>query len=48
MDILQSYHYNILKHVATKYVRDFYHKIYWDQRMIAIKGPRGVGKRPYC
>ena len=44
MDVLQSYHDNMLRHVNVDFVRELYHKINWEQRMLAIKGPRGAGK----
>lgn len=33
-----------LKEVSTKYVRDIYNTIDWNERLIGIKGARGVGK----
>ena len=44
MEILQSYHNNLLRQVSLDYVRPFYSNIHWDQRMLAIKGSRGSGK----
>lgn len=44
MEVLQFHHYNMLRHVKVDFVREFYHQINWDQRMLAIKGPRGAGK----
>lgn len=44
MDALHSYHYNMLKNVKLEFVREHYNQINWEQRMVAIKGPRGAGK----
>jgi len=44
MEVLRQYHYNMLRHVRMEFVRGLYHKIHWQQRMLAIKGPRGAGK----
>lgn len=30
--------------VATNYIREIAYRIDWQQRLIAIRGPRGVGK----
>ena len=34
----------LLKFTSTKIVRQLMHQINWDAQLIAIKGPRGVGK----
>jgi len=44
MEILLEFHDNILQKVHNKFVRFLYEKIDWEQRMLAIRGPRGVGK----
>lgn len=41
---LYDYNDNILKSVTNKYFRFLIGKVDWDQRLIAIKGSRGVGK----
>jgi len=44
MDVLYSFHDSMIKQVSNKFYRFLYDKINWDQRLIAIKGPRGAGK----
>ncbi|MBN3583251.1 ATP-binding protein [Algoriphagus aestuarii] len=44
MDILFSNSQNLLSQVGDKFFRYLFNKIDWNQRMIAIKGPRGSGK----
>lgn len=44
MEALQSYHDTVLRQLKARHVRDVYYRIPWQQRMIAIKGPRGAGK----
>ncbi|WP_057937718.1 ATP-binding protein [Algoriphagus resistens] len=44
MDILFSNSLNLLSQVGDKFFRYLFDKIDWNQRMIAIKGPRGSGK----
>lgn len=44
MDILRKQHEILIKHISTEYIRDLYGIISWDERLIGIKGPRGVGK----
>jgi len=34
----------ILEHTTTDFKRYLYEKIVWENRMIGIIGPRGVGK----
>ncbi len=44
MDILYSYQVNLLNQVNDTFYRSLFNSLPWDQRMIAIKGIRGVGK----
>lgn len=44
MDVLYAYHDNLIKQVNTSFFRYLMSTIRWDQRMLAIKGPRGSGK----
>jgi uncharacterized protein len=44
MEILHAYHDNILKQVPEWRFRYLYSRMNWNQRLIAIKGPRGAGK----
>lgn len=44
MDLLRRQNNLILKNTPTKIVRDIYDKIPWEERLIGIKGARGVGK----
>lgn len=44
MESLHTYHRNLLKPVSLDFRRFIYEEINWDQRMLAIKGPRGSGK----
>ena len=45
MDVLYSFHYNMLRQAPpVNFFRFLYGKIDWDERMLAIKGPRGAGK----
>jgi predicted AAA+ superfamily ATPase len=44
MDILYEFHDNLMKNVKTSFFRAMLDTINWDQRMLAIKGPRGSGK----
>ncbi|SFB45944.1 ATP-binding protein [Algoriphagus aquimarinus] len=44
MDILFSNSQNLLNQTDGKFFRYLFDKIEWNQRMIAIKGPRGSGK----
>lgn len=41
--LLRQYHI-ILKQVSLKHIRDIYNEIDWNERLIGIKGARGVGK----
>lgn len=44
MDVLFDYHRGLLRHTNEHFYRFLYGQINWDQRMIAVKGPRGTGK----
>lgn len=44
MDILYAYHYSLINQVKDSFFRFLLDEINWDQRMLAIKGPRGSGK----
>ncbi|MBC7913785.1 MAG: hypothetical protein H7Y07_06640 [Pyrinomonadaceae bacterium] len=44
MEILQEYQDNLLRNINNNFRRYLHDKINWNQRMIAIKGPRGAGK----
>lgn len=44
MEILFSNSQNLLNQAENKFFRYLFDKIDWNQRMIAIKGPRGSGK----
>jgi uncharacterized protein len=44
MEILFSTSKNLLNQVDNSFFRFLFHQIDWNQRMIAIKGPRGSGK----
>lgn len=44
MEKLYQYNDNLLKNVSGQYFRFLMDKIDWNQRLIAIKGSRGVGK----
>lgn len=44
MEILFSTSNNLLNQVDNKFFRFLYDQIDWNQRMIAVKGPRGSGK----
>lgn len=44
MDKLYDYNDNILKNITNSYFRFLMGKVDWNQRLIAIKGSRGVGK----
>ncbi|OOG78251.1 ATP-binding protein [Algoriphagus sp. A40] len=44
MDILFSNFHNLLSQVDDKFFRYLFSEIDWNQRMLAIKGPRGSGK----
>ncbi|MGN6510659.1 MAG: AAA family ATPase, partial [Chitinophaga sp.] len=44
MEILIAFQERLLKNVSNGFRRHLHSKINWNQRMIAIKGPRGAGK----
>lgn len=44
MDILYEFHDNLLRTVKNTFFRYLLDTINWEQRMLAIKGPRGSGK----
>ncbi len=44
MDILFSNFHNLISQVDDKFFRYLFSEIDWNQRMLAIKGPRGSGK----
>lgn len=44
MNTLKRQQEMLLKHTSMKHVRNLYHEISWDARLIGIKGSRGVGK----
>ncbi|AXJ01239.1 hypothetical protein CYPRO_1989 [Cyclonatronum proteinivorum] len=44
MDPLFTFHLSAIRQVDRRFTRFLYDNINWDQRMLAIKGPRGAGK----
>ena len=44
MEALNTYHNNVVKQVSDDFFRYLFDEINWNQRMLAIKGPRGAGK----
>ena len=44
METLKRQYHSLLRSVSTKYVRNLYHHINWDDKLVGIKGARGVGK----
>ncbi len=44
MDVLYIYHDSLINQVTDSFFRFLYSEINWNQRMLAIKGPRGSGK----
>jgi len=44
MDPLYTFHANSIRQTNNTFVRFLYDDIHWDQRMLALKGPRGAGK----
>lgn len=44
MEILYEFHDNLLRNVNNSFFRYLLDTINWEQRMLAIKGPRGSGK----
>lgn len=44
MEVLYVFHDNMLRQAKDGFYRFLYEKVNWEQRLIAIKGPRGAGK----
>ena len=44
MESLVSYQIRLMQHVGGTFFRFLYDKIPWQERFLAIRGPRGVGK----
>jgi len=44
MEVLYVFHDNMLRQAKDGFYRFLYGKVNWEQRLIAIKGPRGAGK----
>lgn len=44
MDTLKRLYLRLLRLTSTEIIRDLYHTISWNARLIGIKGARGVGK----
>ncbi len=44
METLRRYYEIMMKQASVKHVRDKYHEISWDARLIGLRGARGVGK----
>lgn len=44
METLKRKYLRLLKLTSTKHIREIYHRISWDTRLVGIKGARGVGK----
>lgn len=44
MEFLQELSYNKIDSVRSEFIRSLYYKIDWNDRLIAIRGARGVGK----
>lgn len=44
MDILNSFNNNLLRQIDNRFFRYLMQSINWEQRMLAINGPRGTGK----
>jgi uncharacterized protein len=44
MDPLYTFHANSIRQTSNTFVRFLYDNIHWDERMLALKGPRGAGK----
>lgn len=44
MEILYSFHDSMVSQASDNFYRFLYDKINWDERLLAIKGPRGAGK----
>ena len=46
MENLTKIYKKLLKETDIRFQRYLYHEIDWDTRIVGIRGPRGVGKRP--
>lgn len=44
MQPLYQFHQSVIRTIDRNFTRFLYNEIHWDQRMLAIKGPRGAGK----
>lgn len=44
MDPLYTFHTNSIRQIGNTFIRFLNESINWDQRMLALKGPRGAGK----
>ena len=44
MEVLYAFHDTMLRQAKDGFYRFLYGKVNWEQRLIAIKGPRGAGK----
>jgi uncharacterized protein len=44
MEKLLEKHYRIINETPDKFIRSFMDKIFWSERLIGIKGAKGVGK----
>ena len=44
MEVLYAFHDNLLRNTRDTFFRYLLDKINWEQRMLAVKGPRGSGK----
>ncbi len=44
MEVLYAFHDTMLRQAKDGFYRFLYEKVNWEQRLIAIKGPRGAGK----
>ena len=44
MDPLFTFHANVIRQISDSFTRFLYEKVNWNQRMLALKGPRGAGK----
>jgi uncharacterized protein len=44
MDVLYNFHDNMVRQAGNEFYRFLYGRVNWDERMIAIRGPRGAGK----
>jgi predicted AAA+ superfamily ATPase len=44
MITLKRQYVQLLKYISVAHIRELYHQISWDARLVGIKGARGVGK----